>query len=61
MKFIFFFVLLPLVLSKTLENRIRKYTDVISVDVPLVTFDGEPETTFQFKQMNDPVMVVFLQ
>jgi len=56
MKFIFFLVFLPLVFSKTLENHISKYTDVISADVPLVTFDGEPETTFQFKQMNDPVM-----
>ena len=60
MKFIFFLVFLPLVFSKTLENHISKYTDVISADVPLVTFDGEPGTTFQFKQMNDPVMVVFL-
>ena len=26
-------------------------------DIPLVTFDGEPATTFKFRQYNDPVMV----
>ena len=27
------------------------------IDIPLVTFDGEPATTFKFRQYNDPVMV----
>ena len=26
-------------------------------DVPLITFDGDPMTTFEFRQTNDPVMV----
>ena len=26
-------------------------------DIPLVTFDGNPSTTFKFRQTNDPVMV----
>jgi len=25
-------------------------------DIPLITFDGEPTTTFKFRQYNDPVM-----
>ena len=28
-------------------------------DIPLVTFDGNPTTTFEFRQTNDPVMVRF--
>ena len=28
-------------------------------DIPLVTFDGNPTTTFEFRQTNDPVMVSF--
>ena len=28
-----------------------------STKIPLVTFDGNPETTFRFWQQNDPVMV----
>jgi hypothetical protein len=26
-------------------------------DIPLITFDGEPSTTYRFEQTNDPVMV----
>ena len=28
-------------------------------DISLITFDGEPATTFKFRQYNDPVMVIF--
>ena len=28
-----------------------------TADVPLITFDGDPTTTFEFRQTNDPVMV----
>ena len=35
-------------------------TDTASMeDIPLVTFDGNPTTTFEFRQTNDPVMVSF--
>ena len=60
MQYIFFLLLLPLAFSKSFENRNKPYSDAISADIPLVTFDGEPSTTFRFKQMNDPVMVILL-
>ena len=30
-----------------------------ALEIPLVTFDGEPSTSFEFQQTNDPVMVNF--
>ena len=30
-----------------------------ALEIPLVTFDGEPSTSFEFQQTNDPVMVSF--
>ena len=54
-------ILLPLVLSKTLEKDVSLHTDNSLPSITLVTFDGEPTTTFGFKQMNDPVMVIFLE
>ena len=35
------------------EKKLASFDDEIS----LITFDGEPATTFKFKQYNDPVMV----
>ena len=43
----------------------KKYVDWKEIDtasmedIPLVTFDGNPTTTFEFRQTNDPVMVSF--
>ena len=48
---------LPLAFSKSLENHVRPYTPDVLADISLVTFDGQPSTTFEFRQMNDPVMV----
>ena len=50
-------IFLPLVFSKSLENHFRGYTPDVLSDISLVTFDGQPSTTFEFRQMNDPVMV----
>ena len=56
----YFFIaiaLLPLVLTKPFEEFDKLSSKNKSDDILLVTFDGEPTTTFAFKQMNDPVMV----
>ena len=53
-------VFLPLAFSKSLENHVRPYTTGILADISLVTFDGQHSTTFEFRQMNDPVMVIIL-
>ena len=61
------FLVATLFLSATFAKpRInKKYvdweeTDTASMeDIPLVTFDGNPTTTFEFRQTNDPVMVSF--
>ena len=39
-------------------GRPNTQKDAVSTDnIPLVTFDGDPSTTFKFRQTNDPVMV----
>ena len=46
-----------------LSNSVaRSGARIISADteITLITFDGEPSTTFEFKQTNDPVMVSYL-
>ena len=52
MMYLISIILLPLVLANPLADFPKQETMI-----PLVTFDGNPETTFRFRQQNDPVMV----
>ena len=40
----------------TIDDRLVEF-DGETPDIPLITFDGDPTTTFEFRQTNDPVMV----
>ena len=57
MHYITAIILLPLVISTPFEAIGKTLQENKSDDILLVTFNGEPRTTFTFKQMNDPVMV----
>jgi len=58
MKSFFATLLLPFVLSNPIDHLNGPGSDrtTATVDVPLVTFDGEESTTFTFHALNDPVM-----
>jgi len=55
MNYIIATVLIPLVLAKPFDDITRLHYPATS-DIHLITFDGEPGTTFTLKQYNDPVM-----
>ena len=40
-----------------LYGKRKQNAELTSSEIALITFDGEPSTTFKFKQYNDPVMV----
>ena len=48
-------ILLPIICSSKPLNELREHAPTI--DIPLVTFDGKESTTFDFHELNDPVMV----
>ena len=44
--------------NERVEESVKtKEFESIDEEISLITFDGEPSTTFKFKQYNDPVMV----
>ena len=49
-------ILLPVVAANPLLDFPQK-SQPPYINVPLVTFDGEESTTFEFHELNDPVMV----
>ena len=49
-------ILLPLALATPLFDFHQKL-QLSYINVPLVTFDGGESTTFEFHELNDPVMV----
>ena len=62
----FFLAILFLSVTFAKPRMNTKYADLEDKDsasiedIPLVTFDGNPLTTFEFRQTNDPVMVRFV-
>ena len=48
-------VLLPILCSSKSLYELESHSSI--VDIPLVTFDGTESTTFEFHELNDPVMV----
>ena len=48
-------VLLPILCSSKSLDELESHSSI--VDIPLVTFDGTESTTFEFHELNDPVMV----
>ena len=60
MNYIITAILIPLVWSKPFDEINSLHYSTTS-DVTLVTFDGEPGTTFTFIQTNDPVMVGYFK
>ena len=58
LKFLVFVQLIVVVLSCPKSHFIESDTqNEFPVRVPLVTFDGAEGTTFEFRELNDPVMV----
>ena len=65
MNYLIFTLFLSAVFARpNVDNRIfnSQTNDAASSDdISLVTFDGNPDTTFQFRQTNDPVMVSYFK
>ena len=55
MEFLKIIFLLPILCSSKSLYELKSHSSI--VDIPLVTFDGTESTTFEFHELNDPVMV----
>ena len=55
MEFLKITFLLPILCSSKSLYELKSRSSI--VDIPLVTFDGTESTTFEFHELNDPVMV----
>jgi hypothetical protein len=58
MGFFFGMILMPLLVgSVPIYNELQEMGHASMIDIPLVTFDHAEATTFEFHELNDPVMV----